>query len=160
MKKNNTKHKCVACKKQFYYNCLLKYHIRREHFNLKAFRPYWETQNVNQIWFERVLNTNFLAKMTKISNNEIAVQKLKEGTNIKPTEMEREEWNLNFLYPTNGKQPLKCRICSETYTREKFTKHFKESHGLVLKKYCEKCRKRFKSAMAGANHVCMKSTVE
>ncbi|XP_035457350.1 uncharacterized protein LOC118281027 [Spodoptera frugiperda] len=160
MKKNNTKHKCVACKKQFHYNCLLKYHIRREHFNLKGYRPYYETQNINQIWFEKVLNTDFLAKMTKISNNEIAVQKLNEGTTIKPTEMVCEEIDLHFLYPTNRSQPLKCSLCSETYAREKFKKHFMESHGLMLKKSCDKCKQKFVSPTGVVDHICPESAVE
>ncbi|XP_022833990.1 zinc finger protein 624-like [Spodoptera litura] len=160
MKKNNTKHKCVACKKQFHYNCLLKYHIRREHFNLKSFRPYYETQNINQIWFEKVLNTDFLAKMTKLSNNMIAVQKLNEGTTIKPTEIVPEEIDLHLLYPTNRTQPLKCSLCSEPYTRKKLKRHFKEIHGLVLKKVCDKCKKKFRSPMGVVNHICSESSVE
>lgn len=98
--------------------------------------------------------------MTKISNNEIAVQKLNEGTTIKSTEMVCEEIDLHFLYPTNRSQPLKCSLCSKTYAREKFKKHFMESHGLMLKKSCDKCKQKFVSPTGVVDHICPESAVE
>lgn len=129
------KHTCVACLMKFQYVCQLKYHIRKQHFNLTGQTPYCDLKSINQVWFEKVLNTNVIVEIKKLGHNYLLIRKLNENTSIKVTDSEREVFDLRVNYPLSSETKVltkqgmaSCRLCSKVCTKKHWKKHIEEFH--------------------------------
>ncbi|XP_028167186.1 zinc finger protein 568-like [Ostrinia furnacalis] len=156
-KKTSEIKKCPGCDKPFAEMFQLRYHIRRQHFNLKAKLPYCNQKKVNQVWFERVHNSNNVMEIRKTGPNTLVMRKLDENTAIKVAEQNTEEIDLTHIYPTGemvGK--VECKICQKEYERKSIKKHMEEVHYNKRKHHCNNCDSTFKRLYQFLKHVCTK----
>ncbi|KAL4702189.1 hypothetical protein ACJJTC_013985 [Scirpophaga incertulas] len=92
--------KCV-CQKAYSTHAKLRFHIRKDHFNLQATLPYCEQKKVNQVWFEKVRNCNNIMEIKKTAPNTLVMRKMNEKTAIKVVESNRQTIDLTEMYPTS-----------------------------------------------------------
>lgn len=157
---NDTKgFKCHVCERKFPRKITLFYHIRRIHFNLQAKIPYAELKKVNQVWFEKVLNSDIVVEIKKTGQNTLIIRKLDENTNIKVTDTNTEIIDLSSLYPVaKAIEPrVDCDICKRSYVKKDYKKHFQEIHMKSIKHHCNNCKRNFKRSYQYLQHVCNKA---
>ncbi|KAJ8706658.1 hypothetical protein PYW07_012736 [Mythimna separata] len=163
--KKNAEHICVACKASFRFKSLLKNHIRKEHFNRVGLVPHTETQKVNQVWYEKVGETNIIVEIKKISDNKLLIKKLNEDTTITPTELKHRNFDVRKQYPLLGSKMNKtaveaCRVCQKMFGVRLLSKHFAASHANYVKEECETCGATFKRLINCARHICPKNDIK
>lgn len=78
----NKQFNCTACEKSYKHERRLINHIRSKHFNLKTQGSKMEKKNINDIWFEKVLHTDYIAEIKKESANKLVIRRIK-GVGIK-----------------------------------------------------------------------------
>lgn len=156
-KKFNGKFQCNVCQSSYPQLCLLKYHIRKAHFNLTSHPPYCELQKVNQVWFERVLNTNIIVEMRKMDHNTIIIKKLDGSLNVQVLEKYRKLIDLRSVYPIGrSMERVTCHLCKKIYVKRDMKKHMDEKHCKIAKHKCNNCCRTFKRSYAFLKHVCNK----
>ncbi|KAL0858307.1 hypothetical protein ABMA27_012207 [Loxostege sticticalis] len=149
--------KCNVCFKTFTHMFQLRTHIRRYHFNLKAKIPYCYQKKVNQVWFERVRNSNNVMEIRKKGPNTLVMRKLDDNTAIKVAEQETEEIDLTKVYPTDTRQDVvKCKLCSKKYKKRNLKKHMEEVHYNKRKYDCNNCKTKFKRLYQFLKHRCQR----
>lgn len=137
---------------------LLRIHIRKFHFNLKAKVPYAEIKKVNQIWFEKVLNSNKIIEIKKTGKNTLVLRKLDDNTAIKIMDGDRQTIDLSSMYPTyNTKaKKLNCKYCNKYILKRDHKKHIDEVHLKKTKHNCNNCNRSFKRLYQYLQHQCGK----
>ncbi|XP_045509250.1 uncharacterized protein LOC123704793 [Colias croceus] len=121
------KHACAACNQAFAQLKRLKYHIRSNHYNLKSKIPIFLKKNVNDVWFERVSNTDNIAEMTKVTEYKLLVRKTEFDETI--VNDDTEDVDVSDLYPIEyKKEKIECNECNIVLTRKDYKKHFKKNH--------------------------------
>lgn len=134
----------------------MKYHIRREHYNLKAKIPLSINKEVNEVWFEKVLNSQSIVEIKKVSHNLLLIRKCEE--NIPESIQECEEiLDLTQFYPTGKRSHLiTCDICNMKVLKRTFKKHYEERHSKLERHHCKVCNISFKRSYFFARHECNK----
>lgn len=150
--------KCDVCNQTFSKDFLLRIHIRKFHFNLKAKVPYAEIKKVNQVWFEKVLNTNKIIEIKKTGNNTLVLRKLDDNTAIKITDNDRQTIDLSNMYPTYNAKEKKtnCKYCNKNILKRDHKKHVDEVHLKKTKHNCNNCNRSFKRSYQYLQHQCGK----
>ncbi|XP_038220430.1 uncharacterized protein LOC119838527 [Zerene cesonia] len=121
------KHPCTACNLSFAQPIRLKYHIRSHHYNLKSKLPMFLKKDVNEVWFERVSNTDNVAEITKVADYKLLVRKT--DFNEPFNEDSGEDVDVTDLYPFEYKrEKVECNECNILITRKDYKKHFKNNH--------------------------------
>ncbi|XP_013163337.1 PREDICTED: uncharacterized protein LOC106114614 [Papilio xuthus] len=114
---------CKICQKTFKTSQPLRIHIRQMYFNLKAKTLLCDMKKVQQVWVEKVLNSNELIEIRKTGPNSLLMKKTKQNAIVESNE-DIKEIDLSYLYPTNNKYQFKeCNICEVKISRKKYKKH-------------------------------------
>ncbi|CAG4938680.1 unnamed protein product [Parnassius apollo] len=93
---------CDVCRITFLENQQLKHHIRRIHFNLKATTPHYELKSVNQVWYEKVMNSHELIEIKKTGQNTLVMKKSEPNCTVQIAEVDNANaMDLSYLYPTS-----------------------------------------------------------
>ncbi|XP_049884304.1 zinc finger protein 568-like isoform X2 [Pectinophora gossypiella] len=147
-------HHCNVCSKTYKLKKLLTYHIRRHHFNLQAKIPYAERKKVNQVWFEKVLNSNKILEIKKASENTLIMRGLDENTGIKVPVVNDKVIDLSNIYPVDRHSIVTCDLCQKSFQKRNFKKHYEEIHLNKKKMHCNNCNQVFKRAYQFLQHRC------
>ncbi|XP_031767800.2 uncharacterized protein LOC113521024 [Galleria mellonella] len=152
-KNNSDGHKlsqsyCKVCNQDFTNVWKLRYHIRRDHFNLQAKIPYCDMKKVNQVWFEKVQNSNKIIEVRKTGHNSLIFRRLSEKTAIKVIDTCANIVDLSNLYPTIRRSPAKssrvlveCDICQKKLLKRYVLSHKLRKHKEFRMVYTEKLKK-------------------
>ncbi|KAI5639284.1 hypothetical protein NE865_08144 [Phthorimaea operculella] len=153
---NTVKFSCQVCNNDFKTSTALRYHIRSQHFNLQAKIPYAEYKKVNQIWFEKVQNSNKIMEIRKTGHNTLIMRTLDENTGIKVNEVNRKIIDLNHLYPSESEKNVRviCDECGKSCLKRDFKKHFEETHLNKKRHECNLCKRTFKRSYLFLQHKC------
>ncbi|XP_059050330.1 uncharacterized protein LOC131845303 [Achroia grisella] len=132
---------CHVCNLHYRTVWDLRYHIRQTHFNLKAKTPYCNMKKVNQVWFEKVQNSNNIIEVRKTGANSLVIRKLSEKTAIKVNDMDTDVVDLTHLYPTlkrvrvkTGKVTIQCDICQKRVLKRYLVHHKLFKHKVLKEK--------------------------
>nr|XP_026490667.1 zinc finger protein 320-like [Vanessa tameamea] len=147
---------CSACEKSFANKGGLKYHIRRSHFNLVTKIPSYSKKQINQVWFEKVLNTDSIVEIKKSGNNVLLIRKYTDNKQVRVQEC-KVLLDLSTLYPTGNRvTTTECEICKMVILDRDFKKHYDEKHSEVKKHHCNNCNMTFKRSYFFVRHTCNK----
>lgn len=156
----DVQYKCIACGVSFCEERLLKYHIRKKHFNFQENEPAYVDKQFNETWVERVLETEVCVEMTKVNNNVINIKKSPIELKIKDN-LERsrfKEYMSSVIASKDKSQYSKavCDYCKKEMLKKSLLAHIRERH-LRLKKFsCEECKQAFSRHYQLVNHICGK----
>ncbi|KAM3955054.1 uncharacterized protein ACR2FA_011063 [Aphomia sociella] len=127
---------CYVCDRNFSNVWDLRYHIRQTHFNLKARSPYCDIKKINQVWFEKVQNTNYILEIKKTGQNSLSLRRMNENTAIKVLERHTEVIDLDYMYPTTRQSTKKspsvyveCELCKKKFLKRYLLCHKLKKHG-------------------------------
>lgn len=138
----------------------LKYHIRGTHFNLIAGTSNFETKKVNQVWFEKVLNTTKLVEIRKTGPNTLVMRPLAPDSTVKLSDRPTDKVDLHSMYPTGRRRntDVMCKICKKLFRCRDLKKHIQEAHQKDFAKHkCNNCDMTFKRSYIYLKHVCHKA---
>lgn len=127
-KAKNYRHMCQACQINFFHQRDLKHHIREYHFNLLSNAPYSDFKKVNQVWFEKVMNSKNIVEIKKVAQNILLMRKLDDNTAMKVSSHDTEVIDLRDVYPTLYKYKMKCDYCFKSYDKGYINKHINDVH--------------------------------
>ncbi|KAM3955125.1 uncharacterized protein ACR2FA_011005 [Aphomia sociella] len=164
---HSPKYKCPACGVTYCEQRLLKYHIRKEHFNLESKSTNsHEKKNLNERWVERVSETEVYVEMTKVNNNIIRIKKVdsikKEESeeNVEGKKIKEEfDWYAQYILTskdTSQYSKAVCDYCKKEMLKKSLRLHMREKHLNVRKFVCESCKRSFKRHYQLVDHVCGK----
>ncbi|CAF4913729.1 unnamed protein product [Pieris macdunnoughi] len=126
LKRLRTKFYCTACEKSYKAQAKLKYHIRSKHFNLKTKTTNIDKKNINDVWFEKVVNTDFVAEIKKASYTKLIIRRSESREVI--TDI-KEIVDVSEQYPTKCFDvKAECNECHQIICKKDFKKHFKLKH--------------------------------
>ncbi|CAK1592521.1 unnamed protein product [Parnassius mnemosyne] len=126
---------CSVCHISFSSNQQLKHHIRRIHFNLRAKTPQYEFKSINQVWFEKVMNSHELMEIKKTGQNKLVMKKSEPNFTVQIAEVDNA-MDLSYLYPTNSKsQKIQCDICKNFVLKKDYKEHRAEQHDFATEIY-------------------------
>lgn len=152
-----SKIRCEACDALFAQNWQLRYHIRRFHFNLLAAIPHAHAKEVNQVWFEKVLNTNLVMQIKKTGANSLIMKPIPPNAGV-TIHSDNKLIDLSEQYPTGRKKIDEiCGICFKIYRKKDIKKHMDEKHFKIMKHRCNNCCMSFKRSYQFLQHVCHKT---
>lgn len=153
-------YKCIACGVSFCEERLLKYHIRKKHFNFQDSAPTYIKKQLNETWVERVLETEVCVEMTKVNSNTINIKKSSKAIKVKknPETTRFKEYMSSVIASQDKSQYSKavCDYCKKEMLKKSLLPHIRERH-LRLKKFsCEACKQAFSRHYLLVNHICGK----
>lgn len=151
---------CKACGARYCEERLLKYHIRKEHFNLQSSRSLID-KKPNEIWVERVKESQVCVEMTKVNDNVISIKKFgtikMEDRQAKSKEFSHfKEYMHSVFACTDNSQYSKaiCDYCNKEMLKKSLQSHIRERH-LKLKRFkCDICSRSFSRHYQLVDHVC------
>ncbi|XP_072946905.1 uncharacterized protein [Epargyreus clarus] len=149
------KYFCTVCPKSYAQTTNLKYHVRKDHYNMKAKVVEGELREINAVWVERVQNSDALIEITKTGPSTYLMKKTTHtDAVVAPC---TDTIDLSMLYPTCSRViRVPCHLCKKTYYKRDFKKHINEKHKNVKKHKCNNCSKGFKRVYQYLKHVCNK----
>lgn len=156
------KYKCIACGVMYCEERLLKYHIRKTHYNLKDKNPKIKKE-VNDTWVERVQESQTYVQMTKINNNVVSIKKLatiKKDNDSKVNvtdEKEKFKEYLTSIFAQSDKSQYSkatCDYCNKEMLKKSLLSHIRERHLKLRKFHCNECEKSFSRHYQLVGHVC------
>ncbi|CAG9790455.1 unnamed protein product [Diatraea saccharalis] len=156
------RYNCRACGAKYCEERLLKYHIRKEHFNLQQKDESIIKKPINETWVERVLESNVCVQMTKINNNVISIKKC--GTFKKEVKQEVDENDkfityVNSVFGCNDKSQYSkaiCDYCNKEMLKKSLPNHIRERHLNIRKFICDICKRSFNRHYQMTDHRCGK----
>lgn len=159
-------YRCIACGAHYCEERLLKYHIRKHHFNLHAKEYNFDKKKPNETWVERVKQSEICVEITKIDDNIITIKKLSSSTNIQNVipskdsiEKSKFEEYISSVFAVIDKSQYSkaiCDYCNKEMLKKSLQSHIRERH-LKLKKFkCNKCKESFSRHYQMVNHTCGK----
>ncbi|CAG9119923.1 unnamed protein product [Plutella xylostella] len=148
---------CTVCDERYQQKWRLVRHIRLAHYNLEAKTLSCELKKVNQVWFEKVLNSNTVMEMKKTGQNVLVMRKLGPNTAIKVHDTNNPVTDLSDLYPTSADETVECSFCKKRFNKRCLTKHIEERHLSVQRHHCNNCNSSFKRHYLYIRHVCNKT---
>ncbi|XP_049884345.1 zinc finger protein 62 homolog [Pectinophora gossypiella] len=158
-------YKCVACGVTYCEERLLKYHIRKTHYNLHLDETPHIMKEINETWVERVKESQVCVQMTKVNNNTLSIQKygtLKEenekNINMDSEKVRFKEYITSVFAQKDKSQYSKatCDYCHKEMLKKSLLSHIRERHLKIRKFKCEKCNCTFKRHYQMVDHVCGK----
>ncbi|CAH2083432.1 unnamed protein product [Euphydryas editha] len=147
---------CEGCGKSFG-NGGLRYHIRRSHYNLVAKITSHDEKQMNEVWYESVLNTDSVVEIKKAGHNLLFIRKLESNKEVRLSD-DNVLIDFTSLYPTGNKvTTTTCDICNIEMLKRDFKKHYDEKHGKLRKHHCNNCNVTFKRSYLFLRHTCNKT---
>lgn len=157
--KPHKEYPCKACGATYCEERLLKYRIRKEHFNLQQKNSIVD-KKPNETWVERVMESQVCVEMTKVNNNVISIRKYgtikMEVDKSVLQESNFQEYMHSVFACTDKSQYSKaiCDYCNKEMLKKSLQSHIRERH-LKLKKFkCEICSRSFNRHYQLVDHVC------
>ncbi|CAH0404033.1 unnamed protein product [Chilo suppressalis] len=154
---------CRACGAQYCEERLLKYHIRKEHFNLQQKEKLSDTKHLNETWVEKVLESNVCVQMTKINNNVITIKKcstIKEENGESKMDKDSQFASyINSVFGNNDKSQYSkaiCDYCNKQMLKKSLLNHIRERHLNIRKFKCVECNRSFNRQYQLTDHSCGK----
>lgn len=141
---------------------LLKYHIRKTHYNLTDKDP-GIMKEVNETWVERVQESQTYVQMTKINKNVLSIKKIatiKKDDDSKVNLIdEREKFKeyLTSIFAQSDKSQYSkatCDYCKKEMLKKSLLSHIRERHLNIRKFHCTECKKSFNRHYQLVGHVC------
>ncbi|XP_026762142.1 zinc finger protein Xfin-like [Galleria mellonella] len=165
------RHTCLACGVYYCEERLLKFHIRKEHFNLTTPTPSnIHEKKLNDTWVERVSESETYVQMTKVNNNIITIKKCDSLTakELCDTEFKIKDKGVTEYYDAYAhflackradSQYTKaiCDYCNKEMLKKSLLAHIRERHLNIRKYKCETCQFSFKRHYLFVEHACGKS---
>lgn len=156
-------YKCMACGINYCEERLLKYHIRKQHYNLNSNKTTHHEKKPNETWVERVMQSEICVEMTKIEENAIVIKKSptikKSLPNKNTSEKSTFQEYMTSVFATNDMSHYSkaiCDYCNKEMLKKSLQSHIRERH-LKLKRFnCEICKISFSRHYQLVNHVCGK----
>ncbi|XP_028167036.1 zinc finger and BTB domain-containing protein 17-like [Ostrinia furnacalis] len=160
---NDKNYTCQACDASYCEERLLKYHIRKEHFNLQQKNLDIDKKSLNETWVERVLETEVCVEMTKVNNNVIAIRKVgsvksesqEDGKNVNNP---FQQYMRSIFASKDKSQYSKavCDYCNKEMLKKSLQSHIRERHLKLRRFKCETCLRTYNRHYQLVNHVCGK----
>lgn len=157
------KYKCIACGVKYCEERLLKYHIRKTHYNLKEDCP-GTRKAVNETWVERVQESQTFVQMTKLNNNVVSIKKIATiikddvDTTISVTdEKEKFKEYITSVFAQKDKSQYSkaiCDYCQKEMLKKSLLSHIRERHLKLRKFHCIECKKSFNRHYQLVGHIC------
>lgn len=156
-------YKCMACGIIYCEERLLKYHIRKHHFNLKEKETTHIKKRKNETWVERVMESEICVEMTKINDSVINIKKSpkvsKEFANMENLEKSKFDEYISSVFAMKDRSQYSraiCDYCGKEMLKKSLQSHIRERH-LKLKRFkCEDCNASFSRHYQLVNHICGK----
>lgn len=156
-------YKCMACGTSYCEERLLKYHIRKQHFNLNEKEPTHLKKMLNETWVERVRESEICVEMTKVNNNIINIRKspkTNKDVDIKDNlETSRFKEYIHSVFASNDKSQYSkaiCDYCNKEMLKKSLQSHIRERHLKLKRFHCTDCSARFSRHYQLVNHICGK----
>lgn len=160
-------YKCLACGMTYCEERLLKYHIRKTHYNLQPTESVHITKELNETWVERVNKSEVCVQMTKVNNNLLSIKKfgvIKNEHDEKPdvrnvTEKQRFKEYISSIFAHKDKSQYSkatCDYCKKEMLKKSLLSHIRERHLKIRRFKCESCNCTFKRHYQMVDHVCGK----
>lgn len=154
---------CMACDASYCEERLLKYHIRKEHFNLQQKDLDVDKKMLNETWVERVLETEVCVQMTKVNNNVITIKKC-GSLKLENQEEDKIDDNhfkqyMHSVFASKDKSQYSkavCDYCNKEMLKKSLQSHIRERHLKLRRFKCETCLRSFKRHYQLADHICGK----
>lgn len=164
--KPKQQYKCIACDISYCEERLLKYHIRKQHFNLHSKenpKTKLDQKKPNETWVERVMQSEICVEMTKIGDNTVTIKKSPQTKKVVTTKdtLEKtkfQEYISSVFAITDKSQYSKaiCDYCNKEMLKKSLQSHIRERH-LKLKRFkCNECNASFSRHYQMVNHICGK----
>ncbi|XP_059050392.1 zinc finger protein 33A-like [Achroia grisella] len=165
------KYSCMACGVTYCEERLLKFHIRKEHFNLKttAATNVHEKMKLNDTWVERVSESEMYVQMTKVNNNIIVIKKCDDAVTkqLEDTKVNIKERDItqdftayaHYVLSRNDKSQYSraiCDYCKKEMLKKSLPSHIRERHWKIRKFKCNTCNCSFSRHYLLVDHVCGK----
>ncbi|XP_047039645.1 zinc finger protein 62-like [Helicoverpa zea] len=155
-------YKCIACGASFCEERLLKYHIRKKHFNFQENEPTFVQKELNETWVERVLESEVCVEITKVNNNIINIKKSLNSKEVTPKENDEKsrfkEYMFSVIASKEKSQYSKaiCDYCKKEMLKKSLLAHIRERHLRIKKFSCEQCKQGFSRHYQLVDHICGK----
>jgi transposase-like protein len=130
---------CLACGVKYCEERLLKYHIRKEHFNLQPKDQVAGVSSVvkkpiNETWVERVMETEVCVEMTKVNDKVITIKKCKTVKNEHQNNADNKNTftdYINSVFASKDKSQYSkavCDYCNKEMLKKSLRNHIRERH--------------------------------
>ncbi|CAB3258297.1 unnamed protein product [Arctia plantaginis] len=161
--KPKEQYKCYVCGISYCEERLLKYHIRKQHFNLHAKESALDKKKPNETWVERVIQSEICVEMTKVNESTIMIKKSPKTVPFTQNKQASEktkfrEYISSVFAKTDKSQYSKavCDYCNKEMLKKSLQSHIRERHLLLKRFKCEECNIKFSRHYQLVNHVCGK----
>ncbi|KAJ2942324.1 hypothetical protein O0L34_g15872 [Tuta absoluta] len=161
-------YKCVACGNSYCEQRLLKYHIRKTHYNLQSTVPIEIKREQNETWVERVKESEICVEMTQVNDNVLSIKKygpVKLENEERQDQVNRTDEKAKFkryitsVLAENDRSQYskaKCDYCHKEMLKKSLLSHIRERHLKLRKFRCEVCDRSFCRHYQLVDHECGK----